>query len=349
MEEMEDLLSRAEFRERIFSREGSLCAVCFNQAVDAHHIMERRLWPDGGYYIANGAAVCELHHLQAESTELSCDEIREAVDIKKAILPPHLYRDQPYDKWGNEILPNGTRLRGELFFDESVQKALKPVLHLFTNRVKYPRTYHLPWSPGILKDDRAWGCETLDWFSENKPEVVVTAKMDGENTTMYRDYMHARSIEYESHESRNRAKAFQARIGCDIPEDWRLCLENLYAMHNIHYRNLPAFEMLFSIWNDKNECLSWDETETWSKLIGVPLVPILYRGPWDQQAIKATYSAMYDGDECEGYVVRVADQFHYREFRTKVGKYVRAGHVQNHGRKFQDVTPNFLRKGSYQR
>ena len=69
-------------------------------------------------------------------------------------MPPHLYRDQPYDKWGNPVLPNGTRLRGELFDDASVQKVLAPVLALFTDRVKYPRTYHLPWSPGLTDDDR---------------------------------------------------------------------------------------------------------------------------------------------------------------------------------------------------
>lgn len=326
-----ELLSRDAFRERVFARDGTRCIMCGSMARDAHHIIERRLWPDGGYYMANGASVCEPCHLKAESTEISCGQLREAAGIKRVVLPPHLYGDQDYDKWGNEILPNGTRLIGELFHDESVQKVLNPVLHLFTTHVKYPRTFHLPWSPGVQKDDRVWEDGILQKLNAEKPEVIVTVKMDGENTTMYSDYMHARSLEYSSHPSRNRAKALQARIGHDIPEGWRICLENLYATHNIQYYNLPAYELLFSIWNNRNECLSWDSTLEWAELLGLHTVPVLYHGPWDQSKIKSLYSEEYDGDECEGYVVRPASQFHYREFRTVVGKYVRKGHVQNHG------------------
>jgi hypothetical protein len=33
----------------------------------------------------------------------------------------------------------------------------------------------------------------------------------------------------------------------------------------------------------------------------------------------------------EGFVVRLADRFHYKDFRYNVGKYVRAEHVVRHG------------------
>jgi hypothetical protein len=123
---------------------------------DAHHIIERRLWPDGGYYLDNGASVCEAHHIACETTELTVEDVRIACGIRRILVPPHLYPDQPYDKWGNPVLPNGERLRGELFYDESVQKILAEgqVLGFFTSRVKYPRTHHLPWSGGITEDDR---------------------------------------------------------------------------------------------------------------------------------------------------------------------------------------------------
>jgi hypothetical protein len=94
------LLTRTEFRESVFDRDNNLCVVYHNPAQDAHHIMERRLFPDSGYYIENGVSVCGQHHLLAESTELSCEKLRESANIKDIILPPHLYRDQPYDKWG---------------------------------------------------------------------------------------------------------------------------------------------------------------------------------------------------------------------------------------------------------
>src|SRR5690606_38566454 len=118
--------------------------------LDAHHILERRLFTapgeKGGYFIDNGATVCEHHHMQCEMTVISTDEVRAKCGITRVVLPSTLYSDHEYDKWGNVVLPDGRRLAGELFNDESVQKVLSKggVLENFTHWVKYPRTHHLP-------------------------------------------------------------------------------------------------------------------------------------------------------------------------------------------------------------
>lgn len=335
------LLSRDEFREAVFRRDGNKCVACGAPAQDAHHILERRLFPDGGYYLDNGASVCGECHLKAEATLISCDELRARCGITRVILPPHLYADQEYDKWGNPILPNGQRLKGELFHDESVQKVIRPALHLFTGRVKYPRTFHLPWSPGGTDDDRKM--EDLSGFAGE--DVVVTVKMDGEQTTLYRDGFHARSLETPSHPSRDWLWGLHRRIGHDIPDGWRICGENLYAKHSIHYRNLPAHFLMFSIWTEGNHALSWDETLEWADLLGIPVVRELYRGPWDEEKVRGLYSPEIDGDECEGYVIRVARTFGYREFPRVVGKYVRESHVHTHGHWMREaVVPNQIRE-----
>jgi hypothetical protein len=332
-------LGRDAFRNAVFARDGHRCVICKEPAQDAHHILERRLWTDGGYYLENGASVCGDDHLKAEQTLISCEALRDAAGIGKVLLPDHLYVDQRYDKWGNPILDNGQRLRGELFYDESVQKILAPVLSVFTNRVKYPRTYHLPWSPGVTNDDRI--LKDLSWL--NGSEVVATVKMDGENTTMYRDFIHARSVDNESHSSRDRVKAMHAAVAHDIPEGWRVCGENLFAKHSIHYKGLPAYFMVFSIWNEQNICLDWDSTKEWAALLGFPMVSELYRGPWDGDWMRSLYRPTFDGNPCEGYVVRVTSAFQYKEFSRKVGKYVRAGHVQTHGHWMrQKIEPNEL-------
>ncbi len=322
---VEYLLTREKFREMVFARDGHRCVFCDSPAVDAHHIMERRLWPDGGYYINNGASVCEKHHILCEETTISVEEVREACGITKAVIPPHLYSDQIYDKWGNPILSNGLRVKGELFFDESVQKILKQgkVLDTFTKWVKYPRTYHLPWSGNINSDDRV--IESLEHFIGKR--VIVTEKMDGENTTMYNDYIHARSVDGRSHSSRDWVKSFWSKISHDIPEDWRLCGENLFAKHSILYDNLSSYFMGFSIWNEKNICLSWDETIEWFKLIGIESVPVIYDGIFDEEKLKAL-SKNNNWSGCEGYVLRVADEIHYSEFKNKAAKWVRENHIQ---------------------
>ena len=46
---MSKLLTRDEFRRQVFERDGNKCVFCDRPAKDAHHIIERRLWPDAGY------------------------------------------------------------------------------------------------------------------------------------------------------------------------------------------------------------------------------------------------------------------------------------------------------------
>jgi hypothetical protein len=335
------LLTRDDFRNGVFARDNHKCIFCEKPGKDAHHIMERRLWPDGGYYLDNGVSVCEEHHLKCESTEISVEDVRIAAKIARVILPPHMYDDQVYDKWGNVVLPNGQRLRGELFYDESVQKIIAPFLGLFTHWVKYPRTYHLPWSQNLTDDDRM--LPSIDQFIGQ--EVVVTTKMDGENTTMYSDHIHARSVDSKNHVSRNWVKGFWAQIMGDIPEGWRICGENLFATHSIHYKELPSYFMGFSVWNDRNICLSWDETLEYFKLLGITPVPELYRGVWDEAKIKSLWDAK-KADNMEGYVVRFTDAYTYGDFSRKVGKFVRKGHVMTtkHWMMGQMTEPNELRK-----
>lgn len=337
-----DLLTRDAFREAVLARDRHRCVFCDEPAVDAHHITERRLFPDGGYYLDNGASVCGTHHLLCEQTVIDTETVREACGIRRVILPPHLYTDLCYDKWGNPMLPNGARLKGELFHDASVQKILAAggVLHTFTHYVKYPRTYHLPWSPGRTKDDRV--LENLDAFAGR--EVVVTVKLDGENTTMYADYIHARSIDSGSHESRNWVKAFHAGLQGDIPPEWRICGENLFAEHSIHYKRLGSYFKGFSVWNDRNMCLSWDETLEWFALLGIQPVPVIYEGVFDEKRIRQLFRPEFEGNGMEGYVVRIRDAFHYRDFRTHAGKYVRADFpdAAKHGFRRQRVVHNEL-------
>lgn len=337
------LLTRDQFREGVFKRDGFKCVFCDNPAVDAHHILERRLWPDGGYYESNGASVCEEHHLACERTAISVEDVRYAAAISKIWVPPHLYDDHIYDKWGNPVLEDGRRAKGELFFDESVQKVLNEggVLDLFTSRVKYPRTNHLPWSPGVNDDDRVM--HDLSNFIGKR--VVITKKMDGENTTMYCDHIHARSLDSKGGEDRAWVKQFWSSIAHDIPVDWRICGENLWAEHSIHYTDLSSYFLGFSVWNERNICLSWDDTLVYFDLLGISSVPVIYDGVWDEAKIRSLEKSL-SWEHDEGYVVRLAESFTYSQFKNSIAKYVRRGHVQTtkHWRAGRTFTPNELIK-----
>lgn len=346
------LLTREQFREQVFARDDYRCVFCKKTAeqtpegkLDAHHIIERRLFADFGYYLENGATVCEEHHLKCEQTVISVEDVRAAAGINRVVVPDQFYPEQLIDKWGNYILDDGRRTRGELFYDQSVQKVLAQggVLGVFTPYVKYGRTFHLPHSPGIHSDDK----QLKDYSQFEQQRVIITVKMDGENTTAYSDgHIHARSIDSRGGEDRAWVKKFLSENVCyNLPQDWRVCGENLWAEHSIHYDSLNSYFYGFSIWNERNVCLSWDDTIEWFQLLGVTPVTVLYDGIFDLAALSRIEKQM-DFDRDEGYVVRVANSFPYNQFKNSIAKYVRADHVQTtkHWRQGRRFITNELSK-----
>lgn len=121
---MATLLTRPEFSRLVLARGKGRCVACGTPAVDAHHILERKLFADGGYYLDNGAGVCADCHLQCEVTTLSVARVRELCGIRMPVLPPGFDPSADYDKWGNRIWPSGLRSAGPLAHDTGMRRAL---------------------------------------------------------------------------------------------------------------------------------------------------------------------------------------------------------------------------------
>lgn len=74
---------RAAFRKAVFARDRHRCLVCGRQwsaadadpvlqRINAHHIIDRREFPNGGYVVENGVTVCEgACHLACEEFHIS--------------------------------------------------------------------------------------------------------------------------------------------------------------------------------------------------------------------------------------------------------------------------------------
>lgn len=206
---------------------------------------------------------------------------------------------------------------------------------------KYPRTLHLPWSDGVSDDDKV----LKDVSHLLGRRVIATLKMDGENTTMYPDAIHARSLDSKDHESRHYVKALHAGIRTMIPKHHRICGENLYAKHSIYYDDLPAYFMVFSIWCG-DTCLSWSRTIQICIELGLYKVPFFFAGTITGQEtfdfIHGKFVEFFA--KHEGYVLRIEDNFTLDNFQTSVAKYVREGHVQTDKHwMHQKVVPNKLK------
>lgn len=201
--------------------------------------------------------------------------------------------------------------------------------------VKYPKTSYLPWSSSVDGKDNV--LSDMSIFEGQR--VIVSEKLDGENTSMYSNNIHARSRDSVNHPSRNWVKNFWGEIAHLIPMNIRICGENCYAKHSIHYTNLISYFYGFNAWKD-NVCLDWDTTLDIFDSIGIIPVPILYDGVYNEQLIR---EISLDERKQEGYIVRLACEFTFDEFTKCLGKYVRTHHIQTdeHWMK-KPIIPNML-------
>jgi hypothetical protein len=84
--------------------------------------------------------------------------------------------------------------------------------------------------------------------------------------------------------------------------------------------------MAFSVWSGAL-CLEWDSTVSICNDLGLEMVPVIYRGIFDESTVDNLIKTI-DTDKHEGFVIRLADSFTYPEFSKSVVKWVRKNHVQ---------------------
>lgn len=195
-----------------------------------------------------------------------------------------------------------------------------------TQTVKYPRTPHLPSSPGMTEDDKRISDAGLATLRDGR-ELVVTEKLDGGNLTWYRDAFHGRSLDSGTHAWDTAARALWGQVRFDIPEGWRISGESMWARRSVPYESLPGVYIVFGIWDEHQVLRPWDETVEWASLLGLPTVPLLYRGT-DWNAATSAWMEQREENTSEGFVVRDAGAFAQKDFSTHIAKWVRAGHVR---------------------
>lgn len=191
---------------------------------------------------------------------------------------------------------------------------------------KYPRTPHLPQSPGATSDDKWANASALRHLASGI-DLIATEKMDGGNVTLAANYFHARSLSEHTPAWERYAKGQWATLRTDIPPGWRLSCESMWARRSVPYEDLPGPLLLIGLWNACNKMLDWDSTVEWSTLLALPTVPLLYRGTDFAAANRAWQEAGKTPTSSEGFVIRSAGTIPYCEFAQNTAKWVRAEHI----------------------
>lgn len=197
---------------------------------------------------------------------------------------------------------------------------------------KYPRSFHLPWSPGGTSDDK----RLKDVSALIGAEIVITEKCDGSNLTYTRTSVFSRShAGPPAHPSFNLAKVTHARIGHLLSEGISVFCEYCYAVHSIAYQGLPEYSLVFGVRDDvEGTWWDWDMTAAQAADLGLPTVPLLFRGAvTSEEELRALTTRLAGepsalGGSREGVVVRRAGPFADGDFPKSLGKWVRRDHVQ---------------------
>ncbi len=275
------LLSRDDFREGVFSRDKYQCVLCGKAGVDAHHIIERKLWQDGGYYLDNGATLCEACHLKAEYTLVSCEEIRVKAGIDNLLLPVHLQdtRQDYFDKWGNPLYGEHLRLQGELFFEEAVQIALSrgKKLSLFLAQILPPQLFTFE--------------EGYSSFDDETPIIVLPYEWN-QRAMVNQNICISPTTDVFPQKSLDKIRA--------IPQGWKV--EVVW---------LEKEMAVLGFWNEDNDCLNWDETLEWAELIELPLLKPIFKG------IYATFVSQFQQSN-SAYYIRNKQSFSLKFFKAHV-------------------------------
>lgn len=195
--------------------------------------------------------------------------------------------------------------------------------------MKYPRTFHLPWSPGVSsKGEKKMG--TVD--SLIGTEVLITEKIDGGNSCLTSETVFARTHSVSAvGPSFDWLKNWHARIKHHIPAGVQLYCEYTYAVHSIQYNGLPSYLWLIATKTEEGfGC--WEGVETWASVLDIPTVPVISRTVFKsekelQEETNRLGKSVGLFGEREGVVVRVPSKISDVEFPLKVGKWVRKDHV----------------------
>lgn len=344
---------RSWFREACVRRDDATCVVPWcGEAVDTdpsgdgeiHHIIERKLWDDGGYIPENGACVCNTHHRYAETNYIPPQAFWCWLGVSSPTLPDSV-DSHHINKWGEPMeTPPWSSLR---------------------DHIKYPSTRHL--LPCYWQSERSTAEERTErddtGMTSTAPFVgvpfVVSVKMDGSNAMLVKDSenpVRARNGKHADHESFDMLKQeyWEKDVYSSLNENIQIFGEWMYAKHSIHYgcecdsgceepceSTGPPLDDSFYVFGaydtDYDVWLSWAETRWWANEIGFSMPPIVGESVLDTTVKDSTQEfVQYITEESErivdlgheGTIVRTTFPFHYGQFGERVGKFVRPNHVR---------------------
>ena len=200
---------------------------------------------------------------------------------------------------------------------------------------KYPSTLHWPFSETVHRDD------TISPYCESflSVPVVVTEKIDGGNTCLYRGEVYARSVASPCREGwmgmvrkHHGWKTSGSRFS-----DYAYYGEDIFGIHSIEYepvREEDTYHLFAVRQTSQDYWCSWSTVEDAARELDMKVAPVIFRGVlYSVEDITDFFREELQKPSCiggdrEGFVMRHEFGFMHNEFNKSVCKYVRPNHVQ---------------------
>lgn len=149
----------------------------------------------------------------------------------------------------------------------------------FAGEAKYPSTQHLPFSPGLGDGDTQLTDAACGPFFDGSPPLVLTEKLDGGNCCIKNGLVYARTHKHPAkHPWFDPLKAMHHVLSHTVAHpNLELFGENMTATHSICYGNLTSYFYLFGA-RKRGVWCSWEEVEKIAAALGIPTVPVLFKG-----------------------------------------------------------------------
>lgn len=136
---------------------------------------------------------------------------------------------------------------------------------------KYCRSLHAQISLGTTSDDRWMPNGYVQSFAQ-KPRLVLTEKLDGQNNCFNKHGIFARSHVQPSIHPWDQPLRERWQLIKNELKELEIFGENMYGTHSIAYNQLESYFYVFAV-REGNRWLSWEEVKFYAALLDFPTVP----------------------------------------------------------------------------
>jgi len=303
---------RGNFRRVVFERDGCRCiapgcGVRGEDLLDAHHILSRKIMPDGGYVLENGVSLCkEKHHLEAENGKIDVPTIRRLIGQLKDDYR-HSFRKFPKV----QKHPDFPTL-------EQDEEDAEPYSNTIDWKFMDTHFHNSMWLVQEKVDGSNLG---IGFNGDGSPYLQTRGQVADPHTMNIYSTSQERNVKYAIQWAWEHLEQIQK-----LPPTWMVYGEWMRYRHTVPYYELPDWFIAFAV-HDGEKFLLPQDTLVFLRGLGFRVPPNIDLNSLRTEEIeRATRKGLWTSGAAEGVVIKsmtdgTCVKWVRREFRDQMEKH----------------------------